>query len=91
MRGLIASPVFRKTSRRFLEGNPKLEQKFVKVLSVLKKDPFDSSLKTHKLHGSLSQLYACSINYNYRIVFSVGEEAVILYAVGSHDEVYKSN
>lgn len=65
-----------------------MEQKLAKILDVLKRDPFHPSLKTHKLHGELSRFYACSINLVYRIVFSADNEVVVLYGIGSHDEVY---
>jgi mRNA-degrading endonuclease YafQ of YafQ-DinJ toxin-antitoxin module len=48
---------------------------------------------THKLHGELKGLWACSVEFDCRIVFgfqtSEGEEdAIVLVDIGSHDEVY---
>lgn len=61
-----------------------------KVLEKLKTSPFDPSLKTHKLKGDLSEFYACSLTYEYRIicVFLVQNETIVLVDIGSHDEVY---
>ena len=89
MRQLITSSAFEKMLQGFLKRNSKLEQKLAKVLDTLKKDPFHPSLKTHKLHGMLSRFYACSINRDYRIVFSADDKMMILYGIGSHDEIYK--
>ena len=38
-----------------------------KILKKLKNNPFDESLKTHKLKGDLKEFYACSLDYQYRI------------------------
>ena len=61
-----------------------------KFLEKLKTNPFDPSLKTHKLKGDLSEFYACSLTYEYRIicVFLVQNETIGLVDIGSHDEVY---
>jgi mRNA-degrading endonuclease YafQ of YafQ-DinJ toxin-antitoxin module len=58
------------------------------------KNPFDASLKTHKLHGKLRGLWACQIDYDCRIVFAFEkslvekENLIILVDIGKHDEVY---
>jgi mRNA-degrading endonuclease YafQ of YafQ-DinJ toxin-antitoxin module len=61
-------------------------------LETLAEDAFDPMLKTHKLKGELAGSWACSASYNLRIVFEFvqheGAEAVLLQAVGTHDEVY---
>jgi mRNA-degrading endonuclease YafQ of YafQ-DinJ toxin-antitoxin module len=61
-------------------------------LETLAEDAFDPTLKTHKLKGELAGSWACSASYNLRIVFEFvqheGAEAVLLQAVGTHDEVY---
>ena len=56
----------------------------------LTNNPFENSLKTHKLKGNLSDFYACSLTYQYRIVLTieVRDEEVILVNIGTHDEVY---
>lgn len=64
------------------------------TLEQLALDPFDPSLKTHKLKGELANRWSCSINYSDRIVFQfvenseTSEEEILLLTVGSHDEVY---
>ena len=49
-------------------------------------NPFDKSLKTHKLSGRLKELWSFSIGYKYRIIFEfVNENKVYFHSVGSHD------
>ena len=60
-------------------------------IKILEDNPFHTSLKTHKLKGKLSSCYACSINYEYRIVFKLCESelnCIELLNIGTHDEVY---
>ena len=53
---------------------------------VFRKNPFNSQLKTHKLHGELSEFWSFSINYQYRIIFDFADENTIrFYSVGRHD------
>ena len=53
---------------------------------LLRFNPFHPSLKTHKLHGSFSNLYAISVNYQYRIVFRfINKNIVYFYDIGTHD------
>jgi mRNA-degrading endonuclease YafQ of YafQ-DinJ toxin-antitoxin module len=62
------------------------------TLEQLSEDAFIPSLRTHKLRGPLSGRWACSAGYDLRIVFKVvphdGNEAILLLALGKHDEVY---
>lgn len=60
---------------------------------ILSEDPFHPSLKTHKLKGNLSNIWACSIDYKYRILLkfvkdSHNQEAILLIHIGDHDDVY---
>jgi mRNA-degrading endonuclease YafQ of YafQ-DinJ toxin-antitoxin module len=69
-----------------------MEEDLRAVLALLEEDAFHPSLKTHKLKGKLSGSWACSAGYDMRIVFQFvthkGQGAVLLEAVGDHDEVY---
>jgi mRNA-degrading endonuclease YafQ of YafQ-DinJ toxin-antitoxin module len=62
------------------------------VLELLAEDAFHPQLRTHKLKGRLEGSWACSAGYDLRIIFSFvqheGTEAILLEALGSHDEVY---
>ncbi len=63
-------------------------------MDLLQKDPFQLKLKTHKLKGILEGTWACSIDYDLRIIFNfvknkeTNETEILLIDIGSHDEVY---
>jgi mRNA-degrading endonuclease YafQ of YafQ-DinJ toxin-antitoxin module len=62
------------------------------ALDQLSADATHPSLRTHKLRGALAGCWACSAGYDLRIVFEYvqheGAEAILLLALGTHDEVY---
>ena len=62
------------------------------TLELLTLDAFDARLKTHKLKGNFSGIWACSAGHDLRILFELvvadGEESILLLTIGSHDEVY---
>lgn len=50
------------------------------------KNPFDSQLNTHKLHGSLKEFWSFSIGFKHGIVFEFAREnKVYFHSVGDHD------
>ena len=59
---------------------------------IFRKNPFDKSLKTHKLKGELEGFWSFSVNYSYRIIFDFlprrkagkDEKTVRFYFVGDH-------
>ena len=64
------------------------------ILEKLAHEPFDPTLKTHKLRGKLSGLWACYVEYDCRIVFTFekvpddDKDLIVLADIGKHDEVY---
>ena len=74
--------------------NPQLRSLIEKTLEQLATDPFHPTLKTHKLSGEFTGIWACSIDYSYRILFEFvtnpeeGEDAILLLNIGDHDDVY---
>jgi addiction module RelE/StbE family toxin len=62
------------------------------TLEQLSADASHPSLRTHKLRGRLSGCWACSAGYDLRVVFEYveheGTEAILLLALGTHDQVY---
>jgi addiction module RelE/StbE family toxin len=67
-----------------------MKRKFWDVMDLLVQDPHHGSLKTHKLSGKLSGLWAFSLDYDYRVVFMFVRNStdIILIDIGTHDEVY---
>jgi hypothetical protein len=80
--------------KRLIRKNPQLRPLIAKTLQQLAEDAFHPSLRTHKLIGELSDVWSCSIDYNYRILFHFIDNAdnhsssILLLNLGTHDEVY---
>lgn len=88
MRKIVASKHFQKKLSVFLKQNPHLESKTLATVSLMEKDLFSPSLRTHKLSGKLKMFHGSWINYYYRIVFLYDKNNVYLVNIGDHDEVY---
>jgi addiction module RelE/StbE family toxin len=83
---IIYSTKFAKEYKRLPLKVKKLAEK---KETILRKEPFESSLKTHKLTGKLKEYYSFSIDYQYRIIFEFAEKNVVwFHSVGTH-EIYK--
>ncbi len=82
---------YTKVEKKFFKKHNDLLQKYATTLKKLQKDPFESSLKTHKLKGKLSDFYACSLTYEYRIILliKIVDEELVLINIGTHDDVYQ--
>ncbi|PSB04600.1 type II toxin-antitoxin system RelE/ParE family toxin [Merismopedia glauca] len=91
---MVWSSGFSRTLKRLIRQKPQLRLTIEQTIQQLAEDPFHPSLRTHKLKGELSDKWACSIDYNNRILFKFvenfdsGTEEILLLTVGSHDEVY---
>lgn len=69
----------------------KRDQKSVRdAVAKFTQDPFDPSLKNHKLHGKLAGSRSISAGYDLRIIFKEegGYVRVLMLAVGNHNNVY---
>jgi mRNA interferase YafQ len=94
MAKLFLSSKFKRAVRKFTRRNVQLQARIEETLSQMSTDLTNPSLGTHKLEGKLSGLLACSCGYDCRIVFSVETEenrdeiVIVLFNVGTHDEVY---
>ncbi len=87
-RQIKTTKYFDKKYKKFIERDFVLAKKVIDTLKRLAGDINDPILKTHKLSGDLKNSFACSINYEYRIVFYYDDVFVYLESIGSHDEVY---
>lgn len=87
---LIRDENYQHKEQKFFKKHADLVDKYAEVLTKLKADPFDLSLKTHKLKGALKEFYSCSLTYDYRIIciFLMPDEAIVLVDIGNHDDVY---
>ncbi len=89
---LLRSPAFGRDLRKWLKSHPDSTSPIDATLDLLSADAMEPSLRTHKLRGSMAGCWACSADYDLRIVFEFtqqdGSEAILLLALGTHDEVY---
>lgn len=89
---LLRSNSFLRSARRVVRKNPGASGDLRIALHLLAEDAFDPLLKTHKLKGKLKGARACSAGYDLRIIFEFvqyeGAEAILLEALGTHQEVY---
>jgi len=77
-------------AKKFIKKHPDLLSQYEKTLKLLEIKPTHPSLRLHKLHGRLSELYSISINISYRISIEIliKDDQIIPIDIGSHDEVY---
>jgi len=91
-RRLLPSPSFLRAARRTIKKQPQIEAVLEATLELLSENAFHPQLRTHKLKGKLEGSWACSAGYDLRILFSLvqfeGAEALLLEAMGTHEEVY---
>lgn len=89
---LLRSPAFGRDLRKWLKVHADTAVSIEATLEQLSADAAHPSLRIHKLRGSFAGCWACSAGYDLRIVFEYtqhqGQEAILLLALGTHDEVY---
>ncbi len=90
MPNIIYTDSYNKKAAAFLKKHPDLINQYEKTLRLMELNPGHPSLKLHKLKGKHYDLYAVSINYNYRIslLFLLQDDTIVPVNVGSHEEVY---
>lgn len=82
---------FEKSFKKLTKKNDFLKDRIIITLKILENDPYDSSLKSHKLHGDLKKMMSCHIDNEYRIVFALSEDienTIILIYIGTGMEVF---
>ena len=90
MAEILYTDSYLKRARKFIKRHPDLISQYEKTLKILEINPYNPSLRLHKLHGKLSELYLVSINISYRIsiIFLIKDDKIIPIDLGSHDEIY---
>ncbi len=83
------SSSFNRAYKKIIKFSPEVESKFWEKIDLFYENPFNNSLKTHKLVGKLNHLWSFSIDYSLRVIFYFESDTKItLIDIGSHDEVY---
>jgi mRNA-degrading endonuclease YafQ of YafQ-DinJ toxin-antitoxin module len=54
---LVKDENYQRKERKFFKKHSQLVDKYAEVLTKHKNNPFDSTLKTHKLKGELKEFY----------------------------------
>jgi mRNA-degrading endonuclease YafQ of YafQ-DinJ toxin-antitoxin module len=73
-RALLRSTSFVRAAKRWIKKRPELAEALRSTLENLSMDTFQPQLKTHKLKGDLAGNWACSVEYDVRIVFRFVEQ-----------------
>ena len=80
---------FKKAYNNKVKNNEDLKAKFWETIDVFLRQPFAARLRTHKLTGKLKGLWAFSVTYDCRVIFSfLNKNTVLLIDIGGHGEVY---
>jgi addiction module RelE/StbE family toxin len=78
-----------KRALKKVSKNKTLEKKFWDKTELFIQDPFNQSLRTHKLSGKLSQLWSFTVDYDLRVIFYFENSThVVFIDIGTHNEVY---
>lgn len=94
MRNLVWTSTFVRAFKAAARHRPGLKEKIERTLLLLAQDPFHPFLHSHKLKGTLAGTWACTVDYDYRILFEFvvnpesGENEILLVTLGTHEEVY---
>jgi addiction module RelE/StbE family toxin len=89
MTEIAFSTSFKRSLKKKIKGQKYLEEKFWQKVDLFISDPFDKSLKTHKLSGNLKDLWSFSIEFDIRIIFFfTNDNKAVFVDIGKHDEVY---
>jgi addiction module RelE/StbE family toxin len=93
-RELIWHKCFERAFNRTTKRQKELRERIFNTLELLSEEPFHPKLSAHKLKGTLEGLWACSVGYDCRIIFTLqrdlraGKEIILLIDIGTHEEVY---
>ena len=83
------SSSFNKSFKKKIKNDRSLENKFWEKLNIFLNDPYERSLKTHKLSGQLQDLWSFSIEFDVRVIFFfVDKSKAVFIDIGTHEEVY---
>jgi addiction module RelE/StbE family toxin len=88
---LIWRDSFKRQYRKWVRKHPDHRSLFLQTISLLSREPFHPSLRTHALTGKMEGMWAVRITQEYRLVFifcSRNNDQILLLGIGTHKEVY---
>lgn len=83
------APKLKKELKNIKSHNYQLSQKIEKQLALFQDNHTHPSLKAHKLTGKLGSYWSISIDKSIRMLFTIDENGVLFFDIGTHDQVYK--
>jgi mRNA interferase YafQ len=89
MREIFTTGRFDKRLTAFIHRRPELKTETQSVMELIAKDPYASSLRTHRLKGALAECFASRLSREYRVVFVFDAVRVLFIDIGTHDDVYR--
>ena len=82
-------PTFQRAFRKRIKGNTDLQTRFWQKIEQFQQDPFQPTLRTHKLSGKMKNTWSFSIEYDARVIFYFTDDGKAVFIdIGTHDEVY---
>jgi mRNA-degrading endonuclease YafQ of YafQ-DinJ toxin-antitoxin module len=89
---LRLSSKFKKALKKYSKKNKQLQKKVIEVLDIMSRDPFDRTLRTHKVtNPRFSHAWSSRVTGDVRIIWDFDEDenaVILLFEVGGHDDVY---
>jgi mRNA-degrading endonuclease YafQ of YafQ-DinJ toxin-antitoxin module len=89
MREIFTTSRFDKRLTAFVRRHPELYTHTRSLMEMIAKDPYASTLHTHRLNGDLADCFASRLSRDYRIVFVLARDRVTFVNIGTHDDVYR--
>jgi mRNA-degrading endonuclease YafQ of YafQ-DinJ toxin-antitoxin module len=79
----------KKFAREYKKLSIAIKNETEKKEKIFRQDPFDSRLKTHRLHGRLKDFYAFRVDTKIRLIFEINTNGdVNFHSIGNHDIYY---
>ncbi len=83
------SPLVQKEIIKIAQKDRKLAERIEKQVTVFEENPKHPSLRTHKLAGSMDNMWSISVTMSIRMVYILVEKNQALFVkIGTHDQVY---
>lgn len=84
----LSSSVIKELSK-IKQKDKKLSDRIQKQLLLFKSNPKHPSLRTHKLTGSMGNMWSISVSMSKRMVYRLlDNDRAYFIDIGTHDEVY---
>lgn len=89
MTTIIFTTSFSRALKKLLNAQPEMESVVREKFNIFQQNPFDSTLRTHRLSGELKEFRSFRVTYDIRIIFEFTKSGDALFSdIGTHDDVY---